>query len=237
MDWRPDVRVLARPVLARPHPGLRLAALPPRPPGAASRRGRGDPGHAAGGHDRLWVRPEARGRARTDGRRTGPRRPRTRGTRAGRTRAGRTGRAERAGQAERAGRTGRPGRPRPLAGVTSARGEWRARLRPARRHPRRRTTLVPRSGPARPHRLLARHHRTVRHRDGGGAPGRAPVAHLGAGGRGGRAPGGNASRSDPRGGGVASFSLRLGPATRQHRRYVAIDGHTGDRIPLRSPMS
>ncbi|WP_405084070.1 hypothetical protein [Microbispora sp. NBC_01389] len=38
-------------------------------------------------------------------------------------------------------------------------------------------------------------------------------------------------------GGVASFSLRLGPATRQHRRYVAIDGHTGDRIPLRSPMS
>ncbi|WP_182882732.1 hypothetical protein [Microbispora sp. H10949] len=38
-------------------------------------------------------------------------------------------------------------------------------------------------------------------------------------------------------GGVASLSLRLSPATRHHRRYVAIDGHTGDRIPLRSHMS
>lgn len=42
-------------------------------------------------------------------------------------------------------------------------------------------------------------------------------------------------------GGVASLSLRLSPVTRtvtrHHRRYVAIDGHTGDRIPLRSPMS
>ncbi|MEU8272872.1 hypothetical protein ACFYOK_18680 [Microbispora bryophytorum] len=38
-------------------------------------------------------------------------------------------------------------------------------------------------------------------------------------------------------GGVASLSLRLSPVTRHHRRYVAIDGHTGDRIPLRSHMS
>ncbi|MEU7887342.1 hypothetical protein AB0B54_17715 [Microbispora bryophytorum] len=38
-------------------------------------------------------------------------------------------------------------------------------------------------------------------------------------------------------GGVASLSLRLSPVTRHHHRYVAIDGHTGDRIPLRSHMS
>ncbi|GAA4207132.1 hypothetical protein [Microbispora amethystogenes] len=38
-------------------------------------------------------------------------------------------------------------------------------------------------------------------------------------------------------GGVASLSLRLSPVARHHHRYVAIDGHTGDRIPLRSPMS
>lgn len=37
--------------------------------------------------------------------------------------------------------------------------------------------------------------------------------------------------------GMASLSLRLSPATRHHRRYVAINGHTGDKIPLRSRVS
>ncbi|MBB2743196.1 UNVERIFIED_ORG: hypothetical protein FHR35_003018 [Microbispora rosea subsp. rosea] len=37
--------------------------------------------------------------------------------------------------------------------------------------------------------------------------------------------------------GMASLSLRLSPATRHHRRYVAINGHTGDKIPLRSRTS
>ncbi|MGI5160409.1 hypothetical protein [Microbispora sp. CA-102843] len=37
--------------------------------------------------------------------------------------------------------------------------------------------------------------------------------------------------------GVASLSLQLAPATRHHRRYVAINGHTGDKIPLRSRIS
>ncbi|WP_169950263.1 hypothetical protein [Microbispora sp. H11081] len=37
--------------------------------------------------------------------------------------------------------------------------------------------------------------------------------------------------------GVASLSLQLSPVARHHRRYIAIDGHTGDRIPLRSHMS
>ncbi|TQS28757.1 hypothetical protein [Microbispora sp. KK1-11] len=37
--------------------------------------------------------------------------------------------------------------------------------------------------------------------------------------------------------GMASLSLRLAPATRHHRRYVAINGHTGDKIPLRSRTS
>ncbi|MEU6429106.1 hypothetical protein ABZ860_24685 [Microbispora sp. NPDC046973] len=37
--------------------------------------------------------------------------------------------------------------------------------------------------------------------------------------------------------GVASLSLRLSPVTRHHRRYVAINGHTGDKIPLRSRTS
>ncbi|OPG12035.1 hypothetical protein [Microbispora sp. GKU 823] len=37
--------------------------------------------------------------------------------------------------------------------------------------------------------------------------------------------------------GMASLSLRLSPATRHHRRYVAINGHTGDKIPLRSRIS
>ncbi|GIH60956.1 hypothetical protein Msi02_17730 [Microbispora siamensis] len=37
--------------------------------------------------------------------------------------------------------------------------------------------------------------------------------------------------------GMASLSLRLSPATRHRRRYVAINGHTGDKIPLRSRIS
>ncbi|WP_147944475.1 hypothetical protein [Microbispora sp. CSR-4] len=37
--------------------------------------------------------------------------------------------------------------------------------------------------------------------------------------------------------GMASLSLRLGSVTRNHRRYVAINGHTGDKIPLRSRTS
>ncbi|MBX6384693.1 MAG: hypothetical protein IRZ07_17285 [Microbispora sp.] len=37
--------------------------------------------------------------------------------------------------------------------------------------------------------------------------------------------------------GMASLSLRLSSVTRRHRRYVAINGHTGDKIPLRSPAS
>ncbi len=37
--------------------------------------------------------------------------------------------------------------------------------------------------------------------------------------------------------GTASLSLRLSPVTRQHRRYVAINGQTGDKIPLRSRVS
>ncbi|MEV4295488.1 hypothetical protein [Microbispora rosea] len=37
--------------------------------------------------------------------------------------------------------------------------------------------------------------------------------------------------------GMASLSLRLSTVTRRHRRYVAINGHTGDKIPLRSRTS
>lgn len=37
--------------------------------------------------------------------------------------------------------------------------------------------------------------------------------------------------------GLASLSLRLSPGARHHRRYVAINGHTGDKIPLRSHVS
>ncbi|MEV1200937.1 hypothetical protein [Microbispora rosea] len=37
--------------------------------------------------------------------------------------------------------------------------------------------------------------------------------------------------------GMASLSLRLRTVTRRHRRYVAINGHTGDKIPLRSRTS
>ncbi|WP_432931095.1 hypothetical protein ACQPZZ_10340 [Microbispora sp. CA-135349] len=37
--------------------------------------------------------------------------------------------------------------------------------------------------------------------------------------------------------GLASLSLRLSPVARRHRRFVAIDGHTGDKIPLRSRVS
>ncbi|MEN3536209.1 hypothetical protein AAH991_13920 [Microbispora sp. ZYX-F-249] len=37
--------------------------------------------------------------------------------------------------------------------------------------------------------------------------------------------------------GTASLSLRLSPVTRHHRRYVAINGQTGDKIPLRSRVS
>lgn len=37
--------------------------------------------------------------------------------------------------------------------------------------------------------------------------------------------------------GMASLTLRLSAVTRHHRRYVAINGHTGDRIPLRSRVS
>ncbi|NJP24769.1 hypothetical protein OHB01_20135 [Microbispora hainanensis] len=37
--------------------------------------------------------------------------------------------------------------------------------------------------------------------------------------------------------GIASLSLRLSSVTRNHRRYVAINGHTGDKIPLRSRTS
>ncbi|MGW5264305.1 hypothetical protein ACWEQG_25310 [Microbispora sp. NPDC004025] len=37
--------------------------------------------------------------------------------------------------------------------------------------------------------------------------------------------------------GTASLSLRLSPVTRHHRRYVAINGQTGDKIPLRSHIS